>query len=62
MEHHTLIGDVDTALAHYRQALKLRPNYSGAYSNMLFAQSYHLLSTPEELLAAHRAWDRNNFV
>ena len=52
------IGDVDTALAHYRQALKLRPNYSGAYSNMLFALSYHLLSTPAELLAAHREWDR----
>jgi len=53
-------GDPRLAIEHYRRALALRPDFSLAHSNVLFALSYHVLASPEELLAESREWDRRH--
>lgn len=52
------LGDVQVALSAYEQALERRPDKHQTLSNCLFIKSYHVLSTPEETLAAHRIWDQ----
>lgn len=54
------IGDPRRAIEHYRRALALRPDFSLAHSNVLFALSYHVLASPEALLAESREWDRRH--
>ena len=52
------IGHYQEALRHYRQALALRPDFMTARSNLLFLLSYNVLCGPQEMLDAHREWDR----
>ena len=48
----------DAAEAHYRRALALQPDFMEARSNLLFLLSYNVLCGPQEMLDAHREWDR----
>ncbi len=52
------IGNFSEAEKHYRAALALRPDSSKARSNLLFLLSYNVLCGPQEMLDAHREWDR----
>jgi len=56
------IDGLKKAVAYYRQALTLRPDYSKARSNLLFALSYHVMCSPAQMLAEHRAWDEQHRV
>lgn len=51
------LGDFQAALEAYERALERQPDKHQTFSNGLFIKSYHVLCTPEETLAAHRAWD-----
>ena len=51
-------GQLDQALEHYRRALALQPDFMEARSNLLFLLSYNVLCGPQEMLDAHREWDR----
>jgi len=51
-------GDYAGAVKHYRQARSLQPNNAVVHSNLLFLLSYNVLCNPQELLAAHQAWDQ----
>jgi len=52
------VGLYDAAHHNYQQALNIRPDYQQARSNLLSLLSYNVLCTPEEMLLAHREWDR----
>ena len=49
---------IATARASFQKAVDLAPAYTLAHSNLLFLLSYHVLCSPAEMLAAHRAWDQ----
>jgi len=49
-------GRLDAAIATYRQALRLEPDYLEAATNLLFALDLHPHATPELLLAERRAF------
>ena len=51
-------GRLEDAIAGYGRAIELRPDDSDAFSNLLFCLNYDERQNPEQLLAAHRAWDR----
>ncbi|MBI1194223.1 MAG: tetratricopeptide repeat protein [Gammaproteobacteria bacterium] len=51
------IGDFRGALEAYESALEHQPDKHQTLSNCLFIKSYHVLLSPKETLAAHRAWD-----
>src|SRR5947208_534771 len=50
------LRDLHSALAAYRRALQIRPNYPAAQSNLLYLLYYHPESTPASLYEAHDAW------
>jgi len=54
---HSRQGNLTTAQKFYQQALQHQPDFAAAHSNLLFLQSYNLLCKPQEMLAAHQAWD-----
>ncbi len=54
------LGDLESAVDSYEQALALRPDDHRTHSALLALLSYHVLRTPEELLAAHRRWDERH--
>lgn len=47
-------GDIDGAIATYRQALALEPDYLEAATNLIFALDLHPYATPDLLLAERR--------
>jgi predicted O-linked N-acetylglucosamine transferase (SPINDLY family) len=49
-------GELDSALAAYREALKLDPTSTDTHSVLLHAQLMDESETPDSLLAAHREW------
>ncbi len=51
-------GEAHEAVAQYRQALQLKPDFAEAHSHLLFVLSYNVMCAPRELLDQHRAWDR----
>jgi len=51
-------GQLDAALKHYQMALKFQPDLAIAHSNLLFLFSYYVLHSPDEMLAAHQAYDQ----
>lgn len=62
---HTNLGIVnlslsraDDAIACFRKALEIAPNFSHARSSMLFALSHSTKITPEELYREHRAYGK----
>lgn len=62
---HTNLGIVnlslsraDDAIACFRKALEVAPNFSHARSSMLFALSHSIKITPEELYREHRAYGK----
>lgn len=62
---HTNLGIVnlslsraDDAIACFRKALEIAPNFSHARSSMLFALSHSIKITPEELYREHRAYGK----
>ena len=54
------LGDLESAVASYEQALARRPDDHQTHSALLALLSYHVMRTPEELLAAHRLWDERH--
>ena len=50
-------GEPGQAVTHYRQALRLKPDFAEAHSHLLFILSYNVMCSPEALLQAHRDWD-----
>jgi protein O-GlcNAc transferase len=50
------LGDVDGALAFYREALRIRPASAPIRSNLLLCLAYHPGIDPAERLAEHRAF------
>lgn len=55
VRHHR--GRLDAAIAAYRQAIAMEPDYADAWSNLLFALDMHPYATPELLLETRRAFD-----
>jgi protein O-GlcNAc transferase len=55
-------GEAAEAVRHLREALRLRPLYPKAHSNLLFALNFCPETTPAELLEEHRRWYRSNVV
>jgi protein O-GlcNAc transferase len=53
----TAQGKLDEAVAAYRQAIRIKPDYAKAFSNMLLCLNYDDKSTSDHLFAAHREWD-----
>jgi predicted O-linked N-acetylglucosamine transferase (SPINDLY family) len=51
-------GRVHQAIASYRQALEIQPDYAVAHGNLLFSLNYDPKATPEQLLDEHRNWAR----
>lgn len=51
-------GQLAEAIAVLRKALKIRPDFETAHHNLLMAMQYDPQTTPEELLAEHREFDR----
>jgi protein O-GlcNAc transferase len=53
------LGQLDDAVASYRRALEIKPDYTEApHSNLLFLQSYRALLDPQEYLSLARGWER----
>lgn len=54
LEHKALLNE---AAEQFQLALKYNPQLQNARQNLLFLLSYYSLSTPEQVLEAHRQWD-----
>jgi hypothetical protein len=50
-------GKLDEAVAAYRQAIGMKPDFSQAFSGLLFGLNYDDKLTNDYLFAAHREWD-----
>lgn len=50
-------GEIDAAVATYRTAIALEPDYVEARENLIFALDLHPYATPEMLLAERRAYN-----
>ena len=50
-------GKLDEAVAAYRQAIGIKPDFAEAFSNLLFCLNYDDKLTADHLFAAHREWD-----
>jgi predicted O-linked N-acetylglucosamine transferase (SPINDLY family) len=53
-------GKLEEAIACYRRALELKPDYAEAHSNLLFTLQYRTDVTPTALAAAHAEYDRRH--
>ena len=53
-------GKLDEAVACYRRALELKPDYAVAHSNLLFTLQYCTGVTPAALAEAHAEYDRRH--
>ncbi|MFN3076063.1 MAG: DegT/DnrJ/EryC1/StrS family aminotransferase [Alphaproteobacteria bacterium] len=53
---HRQLGQLDDAVACYRQALTIVPDHAAIYSNLLLTLCYHHGVSQDELFAEHRAW------
>ncbi|MFC4161612.1 tetratricopeptide repeat protein [Chitinimonas lacunae] len=51
-------GDIEGAMAIYRQILAEQPRNPDAMSGMLFCMNYDATMTPEQLADAYKDWDR----
>jgi len=49
-------GKIEEACGCLEKALQLNPNYTSAYSNLLFTQHYKIGQTLPDLLKAHKVW------
>jgi predicted O-linked N-acetylglucosamine transferase (SPINDLY family) len=47
----------DQAIAHYRKALELKPDFHGAFNNLLFCANYHPDLSSEELYAYYPEYE-----
>jgi predicted O-linked N-acetylglucosamine transferase (SPINDLY family) len=54
------MGRLDEAMASYRRAVELRPNFAGAHSNLLACLQNLPSVTQETLLAEHIKWDEQH--
>ena len=54
------LGDLESAVDSYERVLALRPDDHRTHSALLALLSYHVMRSPEELLAAHRLWDERH--
>ena len=50
-------GKLDEAVAAYRRAIRIKPDYAKAFSNLLFCLNSDDILTNDHLFAAHREWD-----
>ena len=53
-------GLLDDAIAAYRQALRIKPDFADAHSNLVFTLHYHEQSDPKSLLAESLRWARRH--
>ena len=50
-------GKLDEAMASYRRALEVKPDYAQAYSNLLLLHAYHATLEPAAYLLLARGWE-----
>ncbi len=56
------LGDLEGAVSSYERALALRPDDVQTHGALLAMLSYHVMRSPDDLLAAHRLWDERHGV
>jgi predicted O-linked N-acetylglucosamine transferase (SPINDLY family) len=55
-------GETEKAIEMLREALRLRPVYSRAHGNLMFALLFSAAATPAEIVEEHKKWYRTDIV
>src|SRR4030095_12400618 len=53
-------GRIDEAIAAYRRAVQLKPDFAQAGSNLVYALNFSPVYAPEQIFAEHLQWDSNH--
>jgi predicted O-linked N-acetylglucosamine transferase (SPINDLY family) len=59
---HLARGETEQAIDQLREALRLRPVYSRAHGNLMFALLFSAAATPAEITEEHKKWYRANIA